>query len=84
VSAPRDQRSLRDHVGEAAAWLASQNLMPDRQVLQLDDDTWLIHASIAYAGEVIAAVFSSPDEAWAVIAQRELHQRDDPTTSHRP
>jgi hypothetical protein len=58
------------HVEEVAARLASQNLVPDRQVLQLDDDTWLIHGSIAYAGEVIAAVFSTLDDAWAVIALR--------------
>jgi hypothetical protein len=51
-----------------AAVLASQHVELDREVLRLDAERWMIHGSIAYEGEIIAAVFASEGEAWAVVS----------------
>jgi hypothetical protein len=62
-----DDRVRRD-ASELIAQLIAEHVEIDRDVVELDHDTWAIHGYIAYEGEVIAATYPNPDEARAELS----------------
>jgi hypothetical protein len=43
----------------------------DHEVIVINEETWAIHGSITYDGQVIAATFPTAEEAWAGLARLE-------------
>lgn len=52
----------------AASTGAPPGIELDLDVLEIAEDEWAIHGRLAYEGQVIAATFTSEDDAWRALA----------------
>jgi hypothetical protein len=64
---PTDPRP--DRVDEILVELTEEHVELDDDVIELDAETWAIHGSIPYDGEIIAATFVTEHEAREVLAR---------------
>ena len=62
------ERVHQRHGSEVVVELRAMNVEIDRDVMRIGPRTWAIHGSVAYDGEVIAAIFSSEREAWRALS----------------
>jgi hypothetical protein len=56
------------HGSELLRELRAMNVEVDRDVMWIGPRTWVIHGSVAYDGEVIAAIFATEHEAWRALS----------------
>ena len=76
-SSSEDRDKHDDDAGKLLE-LVEEHVQVHQDVIEIDERTWAIHGFIAYDGEVIAATFSSENEAWAGLSRLEEIERDFP------
>jgi len=67
VSEPHDDHSERQL--QFLRVLLEENAWIDDDILEISQETWMIHGVFPYNGEVPMAVFDSPDKARHVLDQ---------------
>jgi hypothetical protein len=63
-----ENRDQYDDDADIIRELVSEHVQLHQNVIEIDEQTWAIHGHIAYDGDVIAATFSSANDAWAGLS----------------